>query len=172
VTCNRQPTRHLPEILELIDKSSLETETKKLTTDIFTTLGEAEALAHNTRIEEVHFHEIGAIDSIIDIVSAGILLNKLEIRKAFCGTISLGNGTTETAHGLLPVPTPAVRYLLKDYPTKRTLIQTELTTPTGAAIIKTIAEHSAKVPNSERRGFGAGTKDLDIPNVLEAILIH
>jgi pyridinium-3,5-bisthiocarboxylic acid mononucleotide nickel chelatase len=171
VTRNPQPARHLPEILEIIDRSKLECETKKLSTKIFTTLAKSEAFAHDTSIEEVHFHEIGAIDSIIDIVSASILLNKLEIKKTYCGTISVGNGTTESAHGLLPVPTPAVKHLLRDYPTKRTDIQTELTTPTGAAIIKTIAKHSAKTPNSEKIGFGAGTKDLNIPNVLESLLI-
>lgn len=165
----KQENRSLTEILNLIETSSLEDETKKLSSEIFTNLAQAEAEAHNTTKDAVHFHEIGAVDSIVDIVSASILLNKLGITDAYCGTIALGCGETKTLHGTIKVPTPAVKNLLREHDTIETNIQTELTTPTGAAIIKTIAKTTHKTPYSEIRGYGAGTKNLPIPNVLETI---
>jgi len=168
-----QPPRYLPKICEIIDESTLPERVKNLGKEIFWRLARTEAVVHNTSVDAVHFHEIGAVDSIIDIVSAAILLSKLDIEYASCSTISLGRGQAQTAHGLIDVPSPAVRHLLKNVPTAKTNISAELTTPTGAAIIKTIAaKYTDFIPKAfDGRGYGAGTKDLEIPNVLETRVI-
>ena len=167
-----QPSRHLPEIHRIIDESALPLAVKDLGKEIFWQLASAEATVHKTSPDKVHFHEVGALDSIIDIVSAAILLTELDVRYASCSTISLGGGRTRAVHGLIEIPSPAVRHLLKCMPTTRTGIKEELTTPTGAAIIKAIVnEYTDTIPDTDRKGYGAGTKDLEIPNVLEARLI-
>ncbi len=172
VTEESQPQRCLPEVYSIIEKSTLPKKVKTLSQEIFRHLALSEASAHNTSIEKVRFHEVGELDSIIDIVSAAILLNRLDISEAYCSTISLGRGKTMTDHGVMEIPAPAVRYLLRDVPTTETDITAELTTPTGAAIIKTIAEkYTDTQPETGKKGYGAGTKDLPIPNVLEAKLI-
>jgi len=134
---NEQPARNHADIRMLIDGSTLEEKVKKTANTIFYNLASSEASAHKTTIEEVHFHEVGAVDSIIDIVSTAILLNRLRLSGIYCSTISLGTGKVRTEHGLMDVPVPAVRELLKEAPTKITGTPGELTTPTGAAIIKT-----------------------------------
>jgi uncharacterized protein (DUF111 family) len=164
--------RHLSDICDIIDESSLSGEVKDLGKRIFLCLGEAEAAAHNTPLSEVHFHEVGAVDAIIDVVSASILLTEIGAEKVSCSTISLGSGMVETSHGAFDVPAPAVRHLLKGVPTARTSISAELTTPTGAAIISAIATgFTDRVTDARKTGFGAGERDLQIPNVLEARII-
>jgi hypothetical protein len=164
--------RHMSDILGIIDGSRLSTEVKDLSKSIFLALGEAEAAAHDTSMEKVHFHEVGAVDAIVDIVSAAILLSEMGAEDVSCSTISLGCGTVETAHGLFDVPAPAVRHLLKGAPTAKTNILAELTTPTGAAIISTIAtEFTDRMTEARKTGFGAGELDLQIANVLEARII-
>jgi hypothetical protein len=165
--------RSLSQVLEVIDGSLLSSDVRDLSRRIFVALGEAEAAAHGTSLMEVHLHELGAVDAIVDIVSAAILLTEIGAEKVSCGTVALGCGKVETAHGVLDVPAPAVRHLLKDAPTALTSIPAELTTPTGAAILRTIAsEFSDRVPESKRIGYGAGMRDLEKPNVLEARLRH
>jgi pyridinium-3,5-bisthiocarboxylic acid mononucleotide nickel chelatase len=165
--------RQLQDILDIIEGSALSKHVKDLSKSIFLNLGEAEAAAHDTSRDNVHFHEVGAVDAIVDIVSASILLTEMGAEKVSCSTISLGSGKVETAHGLFDVPAPAVRHLLRDAPTTKTNISAELTTPTGAAIISTIAtEFTDSMPETKRRGFGAGERDLSTPNVLEARLLQ
>lgn len=164
--------RHLSDIYDIIGDSSLSGEVKDLSKRIFLCLAEAEAAAHNTSLSEVHFHEVGAVDSIVDVVSASILLTEMGAENVSCSTISLGSGMVETSHGAFDVPAPAVRHLLKSAPTTKTNISAELTTPTGAAIISTIATgFSDRMPETGRVGFGAGERNLRIPNVLEARII-
>ncbi len=165
--------RSLDDILGVIDNSLLAEDVKDLSRRIFLALGEAEAAAHCTFLGDVHFHEVGAVDAIVDVVSAAILLTELGAERVSCGTVSLGSGKVATTHGVLDVPAPAVRHLLRNVPTAGTDISAELTTPTGAAIISTIAtEFIEKIPEGERTGFGAGERDLEKPNVLEARLLH
>jgi hypothetical protein len=164
--------RCMSDILDVIDGSRLSDRVKDLGKRIFLCLGEAEAAAHNTSLSEVHFHEVGAVDSIIDIVSAAILFTEIGAENVSCSTISLGCGRVKTAHGVFDVPAPAVRHLLKGAPTARTSISAELTTPTGAAIISTITTgFTDRMTEARKAGFGAGERDLQIPNVLEARII-
>lgn len=166
-----QPRRNLAGIISIIEESSLSGKVKDLSQDIFMNLGRSEALAHQTCIEKVHFHEVGCVDSIIDIVSAAILFDKLSVGELHCGTVSLGRGNIMTEHGLMEIPAPAVRDLLKGAPTELTGITAELTTPTGAAILKTLVKkYIDKTPGKGKIGYGAGTLDLGIPNVLQAII--
>jgi len=166
-----QPRRNLQDIRFIIEKSGLAREVKRLSQDIFMNLAKSEALAHNTSIEKVHFHEVGCVDSIIDIISAAILLNKLSVDEIHCGTVSLGRGTIMTEHGMMEIPAPAVRNLLKDAPTDVTEIYAELTTPTGAAILRTcVKKYTNNPPETGKIGYGAGTLDLGIPNVLQALI--
>ena len=164
-----QPQRNLADISLIIEESSLALKVKDLSQDIFMNLAKSEAIAHHTIIEKVHFHEVGAVDSIVDIVSAAILFNKLNVDEVYCGTVSLGRGITRTQHGMMSIPTPAVRDLLKDAPTSETGIFAELTTPTGAAILKTcVKKYMGTPPEKGKPGYGAGLLDLELPNVLQA----
>ncbi|MBM4176206.1 MAG: nickel pincer cofactor biosynthesis protein LarC [Ignavibacteria bacterium] len=166
-------SRRLKDIVSLISESELSEKVKEVSLKIFNTLGYAEAKIHNVSLDEVHFHEIGAIDSIVDIVGAAICLERFGIEKVFSSVIPLGSGFVETQHGKMPVPAPATLEILKNYPVKITEIPFELTTPTGAAIIS--SESSGllfeKNINVERIGFGAGTKDIPkIPNLLRLVI--
>ena len=140
---------------------------------IFSQIATAEGKVHNRPADEVNFHEVGAIDSIVDIVGCAICLDYLEVEKIFVGKINVGGGFVQCAHGLMPVPAPATAELLQGFQTFSFGAEKELTTPTGAAIIKTLAEFSADLPEdftSEKIGYGAGTLDLKIPNVLRIYL--
>ena len=136
---------------------------------IFSVIAAAEGKVHGKPADEVNFHEVGAIDSIVDIVGCAICLDYLEVEKIFVGKINVGGGFVQCAHGLMSVPAPATAELLQGFQTYSFGAEKELTTPTGAAIIKTLAEFSADLPEdfiSEKIGYGAGTLDLKIPNVL------
>src|SRR3989344_4032596 len=164
--------RYLKDITALFDSSSLNDNVKAIAKKIFIELGNAESEVHKIPPELVHFHEVGAIDSIIDIVSTAILIDSLKVDKIYCSAISDGHGTVKFTHGTTDLPVPAVRILLKGFPMKILNINKELTTPTGAAIIKSLAvylESPENLPVS-KRGFGAGLRDLEIPNVLETML--
>jgi len=161
-------SRSLKDIIELIKKSSLNEQVKERSIRIFNTLGYAEAKIHNVSSDEVHFHEIGAVDSIIDIVSAAICLDKLKIEKVFTSVIPLGRGFVDTQHGKMPIPAPATLEILKNYPVKFNDIPFELTTPTGAAIVAAESQGLLTDKNfiTERIGYGAGTKEMPgIPNL-------
>ena len=131
--------RNLKDITEIISNSKIHNKAKETAIAIFNKLAAAEALVHNKDLQEIHFHEVGALDSIVDIVSASIGLVALEIEKVYCSTLSLGGGTIKCAHGILPVPGPATAELLKGVPTVGGPIDKELLTPTAAAILITFA---------------------------------
>jgi len=171
-TSNQRKERNLKDIYKIIDRSLLERKVKILSKKIFLNLAKAEAKVHKTTINKIHFHEVGAIDSIIDIVSSVILINRLNPKKIYASRLRVGRGKVKFCHGITTLPVPAVRKLLKDVPTTVLNINKELTTPTGAAIIKTITdrfEDSVDI-KVEKRGYGAGRRDLKISNVLEVIL--
>jgi uncharacterized protein (TIGR00299 family) protein len=166
-----QPVRKLPEIENIISTSKLEASIKKRSLEIFWLLAEAESAVHNISLEEVHFHEVGAVDAIVDIVSACITLKDLGVERVFSSPLHLGTGYVDTMHGKLPVPAPATMEILKEKPVYSTGINSELTTPTGAAIISVIAEDFINMPsmNLESTGYGAGTRDLPVPNLLRIL---
>jgi uncharacterized protein (TIGR00299 family) protein len=166
--------RSLSHINSLIDKSTLSERVKSNAKNIFLELAKAEAKVHNTSIEKIHFHEVGALDSIVDIVGAAICFEKFGIEKIYSSPIKLGSGGfVNSAHGQLPVPTPATVEILKNYSTVLTTIPHELTTPTGAAIIKAMSSGvlSAEQINIESIGYGAGTKEIEsVPNLLRVFV--
>ncbi len=167
-----QPLRKLPDIEKIISSSGLGSGIKKRSMEIFWLLAEAESAVHGIPLEEVHFHEVGAVDAMVDILSACILLEDLGIEKVFSSPLHLGSGTIQTAHGKLPVPAPATLEILKGKPVYSTGINSELTTPTGAAIISAMAESFIPIPlmNLESAGYGAGTRDLPLPNLLRVLI--
>ena len=165
--------RHLSDIRQLLRNSDLSDDVKARSELIFTRLGEAEAKVHDTTAEEVHFHEVGAVDSIVDVVGSIIGISALGIGKIYSSPLPLGRGFTRSSHGVIPVPAPATLELLKGIPTRQTDIQFELVTPTGAAIISTLAEGFGSMPEIvvDRIGYGAGARDLpEQPNLLRVIL--
>jgi hypothetical protein len=164
--------RHWSEIREMIVASKLTQNEKRRAISIFQSLAEAEAKIHGTATDDVHFHELGAIDSICDIVGAAIVLEKLNIDRAYASKINVGSGFIKIAHGRLSLPAPATVELLKGIPTYSSGIQFELTTPTGAALLKHLAcEHTVPEARWEHIGYGAGTKDFpDQPNVLRLMV--
>ena len=130
---------------------------------IFEALGAAEAKIHDTDIETIHFHEVGAIDAMVDIVCAAVGAEALGVDEIVCSPLNVGGGTVKCAHGTLPVPAPATLELLKNVPVYSSGIQAELVTPTGAAIVKTLVKRFAPFPRMsiEKIGYGAGTRDFD-----------
>jgi len=167
-----QSHRSLSSIIKIIESSTLNPVVKSNAIAIFNIIGKAEALIHNTDIESIHFHEIGGIDSIIDICGAAICFHEAGIEKSVSSPLNTGSGFIETAHGTLPVPAPATAEILKGIPVYSTGINTELTTPTGAAIIKHYCLNFSPLPDlkTESIGYGAGTKNLEIPNVLRIFI--
>ncbi len=166
--------RHLTDILRMIDQSGLSARVRSDASKIFTVIGEAEAKVHNIPIEKVHFHEVGAVDSIVDIVGTAICLDLLGVMRVYSSPVRLGSGgAVKTDHGILPTPTPATLEILKDYPTVLTDIPDELTTPTGAGIVKGLS-HGMLVMERLRLssiGYGAGTKEFPrLPNLLRAMV--
>ena len=164
--------RNLKDVYQIIDQSFLAKAVKELSKRIFLNLAQAESKVHQTSVREVHFHEVGAIDSIIDIVSAAILINKLNPEKIYASRLSVGRGKIRFSHGITSLPVPAVKELLKNTPITVLNINKELVTPTGAAIIKTVVnEFTDNIDiKVEKKGYGAGERNLKIPNVLEVIL--
>lgn len=166
------PSRDFKKIRSLIENCPLSATVKSRSLDIFGKLARAEARVHGCSVEEVHFHEVGAIDAIVDIVGTALCLEKLGIEKVVASQIPLGAGFVECQHGKLPVPAPATIEILKDVPVYGTEIAHELTTPTGAAIIASVAESFGPLPpmHVEKTGYGAGQRDLkDRPNLLRII---
>jgi hypothetical protein len=161
--------RSLTTILEILDKSNLDQQVRERASSIFRKLGEAEASVHDVPIEKIHFHEVGAVDAIIDIVGACIGFEELGFEKFTCSALNVGGGTAKMAHGVLPVPAPATARLLMGKPTYSNGIQKELVTPTGAAIVTTLCDSFGPQPAMQVSaiGYGAGTTDLEgQPNVL------
>jgi pyridinium-3,5-bisthiocarboxylic acid mononucleotide nickel chelatase len=165
--------RHLSDILKIINNSSLNAAVKERASKIFARLAQAEARVHNEPVEDIHFHEVGALDAIVDVVGAAICFELLGIDEFICSPLHVGSGVVEMAHGRFPVPPPAVAELLKGVPFYSTDIKGELLTPTGAAIITTISKQYGPVPNIEvaQIGYGAGTREYEsFPNVLRVFV--
>jgi pyridinium-3,5-bisthiocarboxylic acid mononucleotide nickel chelatase len=175
ITVEHEPEhkhRHLHHITAMIDASKLTARQKELATRIFRKLVEAEAKVHGTTIEKVHFHEVGAVDSIADIVGAAIGFDLLEIGRIVCSPIPTGHGYVEIAHGRCSIPAPATGELLRGVPLAPLDVDGELTTPTGAAIVAALAEEFGPLPaiTIERIGYGAGQKDFPQPNILRLLI--
>lgn len=166
--------RNLNDINKIIDNSTLGDNVKALAKRIFMRVAKAESKVHNKPLEEVHFHEVGAIDSIVDIVGTAILINKINPDKIISSIINDGYGFIECAHGTISVPVPATTEIFasSDVSFRQIDIDTELVTPTGAAIIAELASEFTTLPamKIEKVGWGAGSKDLKIPNVLKVYL--
>ncbi len=172
-TAHEHKHRHLSDIKQIIESSGVSEAAKKLAIQIFTRLAEAEARVHNVPVDHVHFHEVGALDAIVDIVGAAICFDLLKIDRFVSSSLHVGSGTIQMAHGRFPVPPPAVAELLKGVPFYSTDIQGELLTPTGAAIITTVCQEFGPIPQmkTETTGYGAGTRQYkDFPNVLRVML--
>ena len=154
--------RGLSEIREIIYEAAISDGAKKTAIAIFEALGAAEAKIHNTGIEKVHFHEVGAVDAMVDIVCAAVGAEALGVDEFVCSPLNVGGGTVKCAHGMLPVPAPATVELLKGAPVYSSGMQAELVTPTGAAIVKTLATRFGAFPEMkiEKSGYGAGTRDF------------
>jgi uncharacterized protein (TIGR00299 family) protein len=173
VTEDQTKHRGLSAILEIFDKSQLTEPVKKNASAIFHKLGEAEALVHDVPLEKIHFHEVGAVDAIVDIVGACIGFESLGIQKFACSPLNVGGGTAKMAHGVLPVPAPATAKLLQGKPTYSNGVQRELVTPTGAAIVATLCDTFGPQPamNVSSIGYGAGSADLEgQPNVIRIMI--
>ena len=168
-----QPHRHLSHVLEIINKASMDESAKKGASAAFELIGRAEAEVHGVPVEKVHFHEVGAIDSIMDIVLANAALHHLGITKVLASPLVTGSGTVTCDHGVMPVPAPATALLLRGIPWSAGDVPCELVTPTGAGLVKQWADAFVPIPemNVEVIGYGAGTRDLpDRANVLRAFL--
>lgn len=165
--------RPYKEIRRLLERAKLSPNVKARSLAIFEALGRAEAKVHGSKIEEVHFHEVGAIDAIVDVTAAAIGLDLLEIDFISCSPIAIGHGTIDSDHGLLPLPAPATLELLSGVPTVPAGVDWETLTPTGAAILRTIVDRFGPLPamTIERIGYGAGNdRKGPLPNVLRAVL--
>jgi uncharacterized protein (TIGR00299 family) protein len=165
--------RSYTDIAALISRSGLAPEVKKRALSVFRRLGEAEAKIHGVPLENIHFHEIGAVDSIVDIVGACVALSALEVNDVQAAPPPLGSGLVETAHGRFPMPAPATLELFRGRPTQSSPERTELVTPTGAALLAEFCTKFGPIPamTIEKIGYGAGTRDLEtIPNVLRVVL--
>ena len=164
--------RHLADITAIIENSTLAQPVKRDSIKIFTRLAEAEAKVHHTTMDKIHFHEVGAMDAIIDVVGGVIGLHALGIDAIICSPLHVGSGTVDCAHGTLPVPAPATAELVRGKPVYATGVEGELLTPTGAAILTTLAGDFGPLPpmTIEVIGHGAGTADRSIANMLRVFI--
>ncbi|MFZ2653855.1 MAG: nickel pincer cofactor biosynthesis protein LarC [Victivallales bacterium] len=173
--CGHHSHRTLADIEKIIrGASKLSSGVRKRAIGIFRKLAEAEAKVHGSNIRHVHFHEVGAADAIIDIVSTVLCLEILKVDKVFSSSIALGSGTVKTAHGILPVPAPATAEIIKGCPVHPGAVASELTTPTGAVLLKSIVDEWGAPPSGVigKVSCGAGSKDFKIqPNVLRASIM-
>lgn len=168
-----QKHRHLPHILAIIERSSISDRAKQNATAVFQRLAEAEASVHGVPIEKVHFHEVGAADSISDIVGACVALDLLDVNEVCCSPINVGSGTVMTEHGVLPIPAPATANLLAGKPIYARGPAMELTTPTGAAIAGALSSSFGVMPAMRISSIGHGAGDRDFkesPNVLRVLI--
>lgn len=164
--------RNLKDIELIINSSDLNENVKRLSSEMFTAVGKAEAKVHGKDLYEVHFHEVGAVDSIVDIVGAAICIDYLKPSKIIASPIEVGGGFVKCAHGLIPVPAPATVEILKGIPIRAGRVPFETTTPTGAAILATnVEEFADRIDFTiDKIGYGLGTRDMEIPNVLRVYL--
>jgi len=167
-----QHHRSLSDIIDLLKRSELDDTVKRLSQKIFQNLGEAEAKIHNVDVEEVHFHEVGAVDSIIDIVGSVIGIRELQVDRIYCSPLPLGHGFVSCEHGLLPLPAPATVELLKGIPVYAVDRKQETVTPTGAAVMKTLADSFGDMPlmKIKKIGYGCGKIQSSYPSLLRVYL--
>jgi uncharacterized protein (TIGR00299 family) protein len=173
LTCGCDPPhRHLADILSILAASDLGGAVKARAEAVFRRLAQAEGDVHGIPADDVHFHEVGAVDALIDIVGAAICLERLAPERILCGPVELGSGLVLCAHGTFPVPAPATESLLRGVPTRRGAVPFEATTPTGAAILRTCVDAFTDSPRLvvSAIGYGAGRRDGPIPNVLRVLL--
>ncbi len=165
-------SRNLKDIEKIIKQSKLSDYVKKLSIQIFTRIADAEAKVHNKPVKDIHFHEVGAVDSIVDIVGAAICIEYLKPDIIIASSIELGGGFVECAHGILPVPAPATTEILKGVPVKTGAVMHETTTPTGAAILASIVNEFRDQTDFiiEKTGYGLGHNEFKIPNLLRVYL--
>ena len=166
---DQEDYRFLPDILAILERAAISPKQRELATLIFQKIAVAEAAAHGMPLERVHFHEVGALDSIADIVGAAVGLDLLGVERFTSSPVPTGTGTVKAAHGIMPVPTPGTIQLLKGVPLAASDVKFELTTPTGAAILTSVVTAYTSSPEIvvEKIGHGAGTKDfIDRPNIL------
>lgn len=168
--------RHLSDVLQIIDASKISDNAKSLARKIFTIIAQAEAKAHGKNVEEVHFHEVGAVDSIVDITAAAVCIDALGISEVICPSLTEGRGCVRCQHGLIPIPVPAVVNIAAAHKLKLHFTDQpgEFITPTGAAIVSAV-KTSDTLPDTftiAKVGIGAGKRQYDIPNVLRAMLIE
>ena len=165
--------RHLSDIKKIIYDSDLPVSVKAQAFEIFTRLAKAEARVHNARVDDVHFHEVGALDAIVDVVGAAICFELLQIESFISSPLHVGSGMVEMDHGRFPIPPPAVTELLKGVPFYSADIKGELLTPTGAAIITSVCSQYGPIPQMiiDQTGYGAGSREYkDFPNVLRVLI--
>ncbi len=164
--------RTLADILGILERSGLGAAARARAGRIFTRLAEAEARAHGTTPDRVHFHEVGAVDAVVDVTGAVVALELLGVEAVHISALPLGGGTAEGAHGPIPVPGPGTAELLRGFPVVDTGVRAELVTPTGAAILTTLASGAGRMPamTVSAVGYGAGTRDLATPNVLRCFI--
>jgi len=168
VVTAEQPERRLGEILGLLEAAPLPARARETAVKVFLRLAEAEARVHGTTVDRVHFHEVGAVDAIVDVVGSLLALCQLGVERVYCSPLPTGQGYVEARHGLLPVPAPATAELLRGVPLRSVAVEGELVTPTGAALATTLAEEFGPLPGMvvDRIGYGLGSRTYSIPNVL------
>lgn len=168
--------RNLHDVLEIIDKTEMAENARKLAHKIFEIIAKAESKAHSKPVEEVHFHEVGALDSIVDVIALSVCFDSLHIEKVFVPFLCEGSGTVRCQHGILPVPVPAVANIVQDFsiPLKMTGERGEFVTPTGAAFVAAVATDFTLPKNFvlKKIGMGAGKRDYGVPNIVRAMLVE
>ncbi|MCH7995814.1 MAG: nickel pincer cofactor biosynthesis protein LarC, partial [Planctomycetes bacterium] len=168
-----QPHRHLADVVEIIRSGNLPDRVRQNSIEVFERLAKAEAQVHGTSVDKVHFHEVGAVDAIVDVVGAMLALQTLGVERVVCSPIPVGSGTVKCAHGVMPIPAPATAELLQGVPLAETDETGELITPTGAAVLTTLADEFGPLPamSVSAIGYGAGTRDgAAVPNLLRVFL--
>ena len=167
-----KPHRHLSTIKGILQRAGYPPRVEQLAVSMFTTIAEAEAKIHGTSVEAIHFHEVGATDSIVDIAGAAIGIDYLDIDAAYCTPVEVGGGMVRCEHGLMPVPAPATAEILKDAPCRHGGVDGEATTPTGAAILKCVVDRfeAPRTFTASAVGYGIGHKDFAVPNALRLTL--
>ncbi|MBC7104762.1 MAG: nickel pincer cofactor biosynthesis protein LarC [Firmicutes bacterium] len=167
-----QPERRLAEILELVAAAPLPAGVRETAAKVFLRLAEAEARVHGTTVDRVHFHEVGAVDALVDVVGSLLALHQLGVGRVYCSPLPAGQGYVEARHGLLPVPAPATAELLRGVPLRRLAVEGELVTPTGAALATTLAEEFGPLPGMvvEAIGYGWGSRTYAVPGLLRVFL--
>ena len=168
--------RNLHDVLEIIDKTEMTENARKLAHKIFEIIAQAESKAHSKPVEEVHFHEVGAVDSVVDVIALAVCFDSLHVEKVFVPFLCEGTGTVRCQHGILPVPVPAVANIVQDFsiPLKITGERGEFVTPTGAAFVAAVATEFSLPKNFvlKKIGMGAGKRDYGVPNIVRAMLIE